>query len=130
MSYVKSRCLWYRNSKTCEMLSPEVTFVLNLYQSWNIFMKHSLPVIVPDVQIKQHSRWQTYLLPPMSLTTPSHLHHLLPIHSPFASVLSVCLSSVIISVCLQHRHRCHTNMLTHIQRLWIAHQMMQLIGTC
>ena len=59
----------------------------------------SLPVIVPDVQIKQHSIWQTYFLPPKSLTTPSHLHHRLPIHCPFASALSVILQLLFLIAC-------------------------------
>ena len=59
----------------------------------------SLPVIVPDVQIKQHSRWQTYLLIQRVLTTPSRLHHPLPIHSPFASALSVILQLLFLIAC-------------------------------
>lgn len=100
MSYVKSHCSWYRNSKICEMLSPVETFILNLYQNHETYLwSTSLPVIVPDVEIKQHSKWQTYLLPPKSLTTPSHLHHLLTIHSPFANALSVILQLLFLIAC-------------------------------
>lgn len=100
-------------------------------------MKHMLwsthsPVTVSGVEMIQHNKWQIYPLLPLNLNQPtiSITYHPFILHFPVLFLTSLrqvlfLLASVQTQLPCKHLH-----IHTHIQSLWITHQIMQLIWLC